>query len=356
MHWLGVETESVFSCRAKNEAFSLHCVSLLRYRSATRRNNGFPPQCITKSLFFGFDKMARSRNIKPALFNNEILGVSNPLYTLLFQSLWLIADREGRLEDRPLRIKVEAFPYRENLNVDDMLQWLHDKGFIIRYEYGNNRYIQVVNFHKHQNPHKNEKASDIPIYINKLDNAPTESVSLGLIPDSLNMIPDSLNPQNAEKEIQDVSHLYIAPNRRTYAMFAEWQPEPKTWAAYLKMSSHIVKPEQFTKYTLLEFIRSNVGNGEKMESEWQKFYVNAIARGYIKPEGQETKPTNQPKAYQQRQDEEQDNNPSFIPFEWNPSMGTRVSELGKITEEEKERRKKISADAIAAAGVKIHGK
>ncbi len=88
--------------------------------------------------------------------------------------------------------------------------------------------------------------------------------------------------------------MYVAPNRRTYAMFAEWQPEPKTWAAYLKMSSHIVKPEQFTKYTLLEFIRSNVGNGEKMESEWQKFYVNAIARGYIKPEGKESKPTNQP--------------------------------------------------------------
>ena len=150
--------------------------------------------------------------------------------------------------------------------------------------------------------------------------------------------------------------MYVAPTRRTYEMFAEWQPEPKSWAAYLKMSSHVVKPEQFTNYTLLEFIRSNVGKGEKMESEWQKFYVNAIARGYIKPEGQEVKPTYQPKTYQQRQDEEYDNNPSFIPFEWNPSMGTRVSELGKITEEEKERRRKISRAAIEAAKEMSNGK
>ena len=73
-------------------------------------------------------------------------------------------------------------------------------------------------------------------------------------------------------------------------------------------------------------------------------------------EGQEAKPTNQPKTYQQRQDEEYDNNPSFIPFEWNPSMGTRVSELGKITEEEKERRRKISRAAIEAAKEMSNGK
>ena len=247
--------------------------------------------------------MARSRNIKPALFNNEILGVSDPLYTLLFQSLWLIADREGRLEDRPLRIKVEAFPYRENINVDAMLQWLTEKGFIIRYAYGENRYIQVVNFAKHQNPHKNEKESLIPKFNNDLEQAPILSEqapilseAVGLIPDSFNMIPDSFNSQNAKEEKKETkeSNLYVAPTRRTYELFAEWKPEPELWKETLKRSAHLVKPEQFTKYTLLEFIRLNVGKGEKMESEWQKFYVNAIARGYIKPEGKESKPTNQP--------------------------------------------------------------
>ena len=102
--------------------------------------------------------------------------------------------------------------------------------------------------------------------------------------------------ENAGEDFQkkDESHLYVAPTRRTYSLFDEWKPEPELWKETLKRSAHLVKPEQFTKYTLLEFIRLNVGKGEKMESEWQKFYVNAIARGYIKPEGKESKPTNQP--------------------------------------------------------------
>ena len=106
-----------------------------------------------------------------------------------------------------------------------------------------------------------------------------------------------LNKKNNASEDfqkQDESHLYVAPTRRTYALFDEWKPEPELWKETLKRSAHLVKPEQFTKYTLLEFIRLNVGKDEKMESEWQKFYVNAIARGYIKPEGKESKPTNQP--------------------------------------------------------------
>ena len=43
--------------------------------------------------------MARARNIKPALFKNEILGVADPLCTLTFQGLWMLADRDGRLEN-----------------------------------------------------------------------------------------------------------------------------------------------------------------------------------------------------------------------------------------------------------------
>ncbi|MGY8524950.1 hypothetical protein [Paracidovorax citrulli] len=106
--------------------------------------------------------MARARNIKPALFKNEVLGVANPLYTLLFEGLWTLADREGRLEDRPLRIKAEIFPYRDNVCVDKMLDWLHEQGFIVRYCAAGVRCIEVTNFMKHQNPHKNEIDSVLP--------------------------------------------------------------------------------------------------------------------------------------------------------------------------------------------------
>lgn len=76
--------------------------------------------------------MARSRNIKPGLFKNEILGVADPIYTLAFQGLWLLADREGRLEDRPLRIKAETFPYRDGVDMNALLDWLQAEGLSAR--------------------------------------------------------------------------------------------------------------------------------------------------------------------------------------------------------------------------------
>jgi hypothetical protein len=141
--------------------------------------------------------MARARNIKPALFKNEILGVADPLCTLTFQGLWMLADRDGRLEDRPLRIKAETFPYRDGINLDDLLNWLDSEDFILRYEINGKRYIQVLNFAKHQNPHKNEVLSEIPPpdsgrVPKKSVHAPSDSEALGLIPDSFNLIPDSL--------------------------------------------------------------------------------------------------------------------------------------------------------------------
>jgi hypothetical protein len=143
--------------------------------------------------------MARSRNIKPGLFKNEILGVADPLYTLAFQGLWLIADREGRLEDRTLRIKAEIFPYRDGVDMDAMLHWLQQEGFILRYQATEKHFIQILNFGKHQNPHKNETPSEIPepgesVFVPKKSVlVPSESEALGLIPDSLNLIPDSLS-------------------------------------------------------------------------------------------------------------------------------------------------------------------
>jgi hypothetical protein len=106
----------------------------------------------------------RKRYIKPSIFSNEILGVdeADPLYTILFEGLWCIADREGRLEDRPHRIKSKIFPYRNIPNIDAMLQWLADTGFVVRYQVGGVRYIQVVQFSTHQSPHVNEVVSVIP--------------------------------------------------------------------------------------------------------------------------------------------------------------------------------------------------
>lgn len=147
--------------------------------------------------------MARARNIKPALFKNEILGVADPMATLLFEGLWLLADKAGRLEDRPMRIKGELFPYRDGLDVEGLLRFLAVEGFIVRYSVDAKRYIQVENFDKHQNPHRNEPESIIPSVSEgciTTDFGGSTSAILGrapadsLIPDSGFLTADPLNP------------------------------------------------------------------------------------------------------------------------------------------------------------------
>ena len=91
----------------------------------------------------------RIRTIKPSFFKDEEIADLDPLCRLLFQGLWLMADSEGRLEDRPKRIKVEVLPYDE-CNIDAMLDDLVAARCIIRYEAGGKSCIQVRNFLKHQ--------------------------------------------------------------------------------------------------------------------------------------------------------------------------------------------------------------
>lgn len=93
--------------------------------------------------------MPRIRTVKPSFFKNEHLADLPIPVRLLFIGLWTLADKEGRLEDRPKRIKAEVFPY-DNLDIDPLVSRLQSAGFIIRYGVGDLKVIQVVNFSKHQ--------------------------------------------------------------------------------------------------------------------------------------------------------------------------------------------------------------
>lgn len=140
--------------------------------------------------------MARARNIKPGFFANEEL-VELPFSTrLLFIGLWTVADKAGRMEDKPKRIKMNLFP-ADDIDIDKALDELQASGFLIRYEHDSARYIQVLAFSKHQNPHKDEKASIIPSpYMDEQSTveAPclhSANPADSLIPDSFNLIPDT---------------------------------------------------------------------------------------------------------------------------------------------------------------------
>lgn len=105
--------------------------------------------------------MARARNIKPGFFANEDLVELPFAVRLLFIGLWTLADREGRLEDRPKRIKMALFP-ADDINVDAALNDLARAGFLTRYEVDGSACIQVEQFVKHQNPHHMEAPSVLP--------------------------------------------------------------------------------------------------------------------------------------------------------------------------------------------------
>lgn len=106
--------------------------------------------------------MARARNIKPGILENELLGEADPIMTLAFVGLWMIADKEGRLEDRPKRIRAQLFPYRSDIDMDMILDWLKVNSFISRYQSNVGPIISIVKWSKHQRPHHKEKDSVLP--------------------------------------------------------------------------------------------------------------------------------------------------------------------------------------------------
>jgi hypothetical protein len=153
--------------------------------------------------------MARSRNIKPGFFSNEHLAEVDFATRLLFIGMWTEADREGRLEDRPRRLKMALFP-ADNVDIEKMLADLDHLGFITRYTAGSFKAIQIVNWSKHQNPHVKEAKSIIPEMPGvepcpvkngaSMVQAPDEHGSFpadSLSLDSGFLIPDSLSPSPA---------------------------------------------------------------------------------------------------------------------------------------------------------------
>jgi hypothetical protein len=105
--------------------------------------------------------LARIRSLKPGFFTNEHLAELPFAVRLLFAGLWTLADREGRLEDRPRRIKAALFPY-DDVNVNDMLQALAEKGFVIRYTADGADFLSIPTFLQHQRPKTDEYPSSIP--------------------------------------------------------------------------------------------------------------------------------------------------------------------------------------------------
>lgn len=157
------------------------------------------------SLFLaalGENSLSRSRNIKPGFFENEILVTLPFEQRLFFVGLWTIADREGRFEDRPTKLKMKLFP-ADNVDVEAAMSALHAHGFISRYDHEDRRFCQILAWNKHQNPHFREKESTIPSQesLRLLCHTSTKSPEQASVkpkssPEQARLIPDSLIPDS----------------------------------------------------------------------------------------------------------------------------------------------------------------
>lgn len=226
--------------------------------------------------------MARSRNIKPAFFTNDELADCDPLARLLFIGLWCLADSEGRLTGKLRRIKAQILPY-DNCDISSLMINLEQSGFIQTYTVQGQPVIQVVNFTRHQNPHKNERekgsafleyserdkkhdkkhidTNKSRIIENNLDkDGTTPEDSLLLIPDSLNpdsllLIPDSGTPDQNPSQTK----------KKKKASKKEPPITAETWTAYCD-SYHLrynVDPVRNAKVnTQLKQFVDRIGAGE----------------------------------------------------------------------------------------------
>jgi hypothetical protein len=107
--------------------------------------------------------LQRIRTIKPEFFVHEEVAAVSFAARLLYIGLWTVADRAGRLEDRPARLKALLFPY-DPVDVDRLLEELNAHGFIRRYHVDDGRYLDIPTFEKHQRPSPREAAAQYPAY------------------------------------------------------------------------------------------------------------------------------------------------------------------------------------------------
>jgi hypothetical protein len=163
----------------------------------------------------------RARNIKPGFFQNEDLAALPPLVRILFAGLWCVADRAGRLEYRPKRIKAAVLPYDE-LDVEDGIRRLCDAGFVRLYAIGSTEFVEVIEFAKHQHPHHREASSLIPAP-DKPRASPGRSREKARSSPSDSLIPDSLIPDSGFLEAKDQKQS-PASRKRDAGSLPEWLP------------------------------------------------------------------------------------------------------------------------------------
>jgi len=107
--------------------------------------------------------MARIRTIKPSFFKSDDVSVLPLRARLTWIGLWTQCDDQGRTKDHVKLIKADVWPLDpvSLADIEEDLEVLARHGRIVRYEFGDERYLQVTNWTRHQKINR-PTASHIP--------------------------------------------------------------------------------------------------------------------------------------------------------------------------------------------------
>lgn len=186
--------------------------------------------------------IVRARNIKPGFWENERIGNLSHSQRLLFIGLWCLADREGKLEDRPEKISHLIFGYdKKKIDINGELTVIERWGFIHRYKIASTPLIIVLNFKKHQSPHHTEKKSNLP----DPESLPTIHGELTVSHGEYRS--DSLNH---ESRIMNHESPQPSPNGDLFYRFWEVYPRKESKQAALKAWKKLSPDEDLFKKIL----------------------------------------------------------------------------------------------------------
>ena len=109
--------------------------------------------------------MGRIRTVKPEIAKHEVLFDAEADTTLPLRFAWVmlftVADREGRFQWQPRRLKADILPY-DDLDFSRVLDAWLTRGLVVKYRVGDAWIGWIPTFRKHQVINNREAASELP--------------------------------------------------------------------------------------------------------------------------------------------------------------------------------------------------
>lgn len=190
----------------------------------------------------------KKRNFDPELFSDDRLAECGVYALPLYLGLLCQADSDGKLEDRPVKIKAKVFPYFTQVNINSELDALSDVGLIDRYEVDGVKVIKIKNFENLGISYNNEKASGLP------DKPTTNQLPTSCLPadDQLNNININNNINfnikegECEGEIEKPKPKTASPLPEIPIELEVVRRDLENWIAYKRERGKTYKPSGLT--------------------------------------------------------------------------------------------------------------